>query len=356
MGGFSTDKLEHKLKASSSSIIFFVVCLSGNIIVFSGIVVYCLRLPPLCGVYFDVMGSWLFAFSDKASGLDGYNFAFLKRYWDIFKQDIFEFVFTFLNSKKMPSGANSSFITLIPKITKPIHIKDYRPISLIGIHYKIIANILCNRLSFVIDKLISHEQTAFIKGRQILDGPLILSELIEWYKKRKKKMLLFKVDFEKAFDTRWRMFSNSSALWVNVIKPLHRSDRGFGYNGCSSCDNQVRFWKDIWLSSSPLCTRFNTLFHLEQDKDCLITDRIANDQLVWNWSSNLGVQNIAHLSELLLDISLFNIQVDTDKCLWSLDKEGTLALAPLRRLIDDITLSSLDSSTSWDNAIPRRLN
>ncbi|GJS16144.1 putative RNA-directed DNA polymerase, eukaryota, reverse transcriptase zinc-binding domain protein [Tanacetum coccineum] len=139
--------------------------------------------------------------SDKAPGPDGYNFAFLKRYWDIFKQGIFEFVSTFLNSKKMPSGANSSFITLIPKITNPIHIKDYRPISLIGIHYKSIAEILANRLSVVIDKLISHEQTAFIKGRQILDGPLILSELIEWYKKRKKKMLLFKVNFEKAFDT-----------------------------------------------------------------------------------------------------------------------------------------------------------
>ncbi|GJX22738.1 hypothetical protein Tco_0227183 [Tanacetum coccineum] len=54
--------------------------------------------------------------SDKAPGPDGYNFAFLKRYWDIFKQGIFEFVSTFLNSKKMPSGANSSFITLIPKL------------------------------------------------------------------------------------------------------------------------------------------------------------------------------------------------------------------------------------------------
>ncbi|GKB10282.1 RNA-directed DNA polymerase, eukaryota [Tanacetum coccineum] len=44
------------------------------------------------------------------------------------------------------------------------------------------------------------EQSAFISGHQILVGPLILSEIIDWYKKRKKKLVLFKVDFEKAFD------------------------------------------------------------------------------------------------------------------------------------------------------------
>ncbi|GJU68944.1 RNA-directed DNA polymerase, eukaryota, reverse transcriptase zinc-binding domain protein [Tanacetum coccineum] len=75
----------------------------------------------------------------------------------------------------MPQGANSSFFTLIPKVSNPIHIKEFRPISLIGVHYKIIAKILANQLSIVINKIISKEQSAFIAGRQILDGLLILS-------------------------------------------------------------------------------------------------------------------------------------------------------------------------------------
>nr|GEZ14506.1 RNA-directed DNA polymerase, eukaryota [Tanacetum cinerariifolium] len=93
------------------------------------------------------------------------------------------------------------FFTLIPKVSNPIFIKYFRPISLIGIHYKIIAKVLAIRISKVIDKIVSHEQSAFIAGRQLLDGPLILSEAIDWFKKRKKQMLLFKVDFEKAFDS-----------------------------------------------------------------------------------------------------------------------------------------------------------
>ena len=90
-------------------------------------------------------------------------------------------------------------------MSNPLFIKDYRPISLICLHYKIVAKILANILSKVIDSIISSKQSAFILGQQILDGPLILSEIIDWYKKCKKKLMLFKVDFEKAFDSvSWR--------------------------------------------------------------------------------------------------------------------------------------------------------
>ncbi|GJV85542.1 putative RNA-directed DNA polymerase, eukaryota, reverse transcriptase zinc-binding domain protein [Tanacetum coccineum] len=118
--------------------------------------------------------------NDKVPGPDGYTFAFIKRYWDILKNDILYFVNLFLSSRKMPLGSNSSFITLIPKVSNPINVNDYQPISLIGVHYKIIAKVLANRLSKVVDKIISHEQSTFIKSRQILDRSLILSEAINW--------------------------------------------------------------------------------------------------------------------------------------------------------------------------------
>ncbi|XP_024986470.1 uncharacterized protein LOC112521707 [Cynara cardunculus var. scolymus] len=53
----------------------------------------------------------------------------------------------------------------------------------------------------VIDSVVVHEQSAFIKGRSILDGPIIVSEIISWAKKTNRKSLIFKIDFEKAFDT-----------------------------------------------------------------------------------------------------------------------------------------------------------
>nr|GEX33928.1 RNA-directed DNA polymerase, eukaryota, reverse transcriptase zinc-binding domain protein [Tanacetum cinerariifolium] len=71
-----------------------------------------------------------------------------------------------------------------------------------------------------------------IKGSNILDGPLILNEVIEWYRKRKKQLMIFKVDFEKAFDSlRWDFLDLVMAKlgfgirWRNWIKGCLRNAR-----------------------------------------------------------------------------------------------------------------------------------
>nr|GFA48284.1 RNA-directed DNA polymerase, eukaryota, reverse transcriptase zinc-binding domain protein [Tanacetum cinerariifolium] len=163
--------------------------------------------------------------TNKAPGPDGYSFLFIKRFWDLLKHDIQEFVVSFFSSGKFLQDVNSAFITLIPKVSNPLFIKDYRPISLIGLHYKIVAKILSNRLSKVIDSIISPEQSAFISGRQILDGPLILNEIIDWYKKLKKKLMLFKVDFEKAFDYLGLLLSSMGVLLRNFLSSEILIDR-----------------------------------------------------------------------------------------------------------------------------------
>ncbi|GJS76819.1 RNA-directed DNA polymerase, eukaryota [Tanacetum coccineum] len=76
-------------------------------------------------------------------------------------------------------GGNSLFITLIPKIQDAKMVKDFRPISLIGSSYKIIAKILANRLVVVLGDLVNEVQSAFIANGQILDGPFIVNELIK---------------------------------------------------------------------------------------------------------------------------------------------------------------------------------
>lgn len=100
-------------------------------------------------------------------------------------------------------GCNPSFIALIPKIYGSKFITDFCPISLIGCQYNIVAKILANRLHTVIGDLVSEQQTAFVAGLQNLDGPMILNEVVSWCK-HKKKTMIFKVDFEKAYDSvRW---------------------------------------------------------------------------------------------------------------------------------------------------------
>lgn len=67
--------------------------------------------------------------------------------------------------------------------------------------YKSISKILAIRLKFVIGGLIGEVQSAYVERIYILDNPLVINALQSWAKKVKNKILIFKVDFDKAFDS-----------------------------------------------------------------------------------------------------------------------------------------------------------
>ncbi|GJZ51135.1 putative RNA-directed DNA polymerase, eukaryota, reverse transcriptase zinc-binding domain protein [Tanacetum coccineum] len=137
------------------------------------------------------------------------------------KDDVVRFVQEFFRTNTFPKGCNSSFIALIPKVSSAKFVIYFCPISIIRFQYKIIGKNLANRLSTVVRSCISSLQSAFIQGRYILDGPLILNEVLAWYRDCKKELMVFKVDFEKAFDSLrwifWIWLWRSSVLVLNGV-------------------------------------------------------------------------------------------------------------------------------------------
>ncbi|GKB97469.1 cysteine-rich receptor-like protein kinase [Tanacetum coccineum] len=122
----------------------------------------------------------------------------------------------------LANGCNASFIVMVPKKDDPLEIGDYRLISLIGCAYKVLSKILVACLSHVIHKLIRKNQTAFISGRQILDGIMVANEIVNYAKKEGINLLLLKVDFEKAFD---------SINWIFLLGVMKQMS--FGAKWCS---------------------------------------------------------------------------------------------------------------------------
>ncbi|GKC91022.1 RNA-directed DNA polymerase, eukaryota [Tanacetum coccineum] len=185
--------------------------------------------------------------TNKSPGPDGFTFDFIRKYLYVIDKDVEEF----FDSSTFPPGCNASFITLIPKMQDAKLVKDFRPISLIGCIYKIVAKILANRLSLVISELVSDVQYAFVSNRQILDGPFILNELISWSKAKKSKDMIFKVDFEKAFDSvRWDFLDSLidkfrfGTKWRGWIKGCLNSTRGsILVNG--SPTSEFKFYKGL---------------------------------------------------------------------------------------------------------------
>lgn len=139
--------------------------------------------------------------SDKSPGPDGFSFNFIKSKWNLLKSKIGQMMADFHQFGRNVKGMNPSFIVLIPKKECGSSLDDYRPISLIGCLFKIISKILACRISKVLESVISETQSAFIGGRQISDGIVVLNEVLDESKKRRKSWVVFKVDFAKAYDS-----------------------------------------------------------------------------------------------------------------------------------------------------------
>ena len=90
---------------------------------------------------------------------------FYQKCWGIIKQDILGALIHFHNNCHMVKPFNASFIALVPKKKGAIELKDFRPISLIGSVYKILAKVLSERLKKVIGNLVPGFQNAFVQGR-----------------------------------------------------------------------------------------------------------------------------------------------------------------------------------------------
>jgi hypothetical protein len=137
---------------------------------------------------------------DTAPGPDGFPVVFYKRCWPWIKAQVLQILNGFALGTVDIARLNFGILSLILKVQGADNIKQFWPIALINVIFKLVAKAYAMRLSPVAHRIISLSQTAFIKGRLIHDGPLALHEIIHEVKVKKLEAVLLKLDFEKAYD------------------------------------------------------------------------------------------------------------------------------------------------------------
>ncbi|XP_039026250.1 uncharacterized protein LOC120159757 [Hibiscus syriacus] len=111
--------------------------------------------------------------------------------WDIIGSDFTSAVRYFFHSFCLLPAFNATALVLIPKSLNACSVKDFRPISCCSVVYKTITRVLVNRLTPYFPDMISHNQSAFVKGRNIVDNTLLAQEIVKGLKLNAMKTEFF---------------------------------------------------------------------------------------------------------------------------------------------------------------------
>lgn len=133
----------------------------------------------------------------QSPGPDGFPVIFFQKYWHLFGSNIITCMLDFLNLRRLPTALNYTFIVLIPKISRPKRITEFRPLSLCNVVYKFDAKALANRLKPFLNVIISDTQSAFVSGRLITDNVLVAYEVnhfIHCHNQSKRAYMALKLD------------------------------------------------------------------------------------------------------------------------------------------------------------------
>lgn len=194
--------------------------------------------------------------NSKSPGMDGFTAEFFKFFWT----DLGKFILNSINyaykNDSLSVTQSQGVITCIPKPNKPRQfLKNWRPISLLNVIYKLMSSVISNRLKLVLDKLISNDQKGFISGRYIGENIRTIYDILFETKQQNIPGLLVSVDFQQAFDTvSWKFiektldyfnFGPSIKKWIKlfqtgaqscILQNGHLSDSFSLQRGCRQGD------------------------------------------------------------------------------------------------------------------------
>lgn len=167
--------------------------------------------------------------NNKSPGSDGFTTEFFKFFW----KQLGHFIVRSLNfgykKGELSVTQKQGIITCIPKEGKSkFYIKNWRPITLLNVVYKIGSGCIAQRIKNILEKIICTDQTGFIPGRYIGENTRLIFDLMHYVEENDIPGLLLLVDFEKAFDTiSWKFidkalsffnFGPSIKKWISVFQ------------------------------------------------------------------------------------------------------------------------------------------
>ena len=141
----------------------------------------------------------------KSPGWDGLTAEFYQYFWEDIKTTLFRSFMESIDQSCLSPSQRIGVINLIPKPKKPpdlIFLKNWRPITLLNVDYKIFTHVIKHRIVETLPHVLSKVQSGFQSGRSTSDNLILMCLVLDHYNNNDDEAgLLLQVDFEKAFDS-----------------------------------------------------------------------------------------------------------------------------------------------------------
>ena len=165
---------------------------------------------------------------NKSPGPDGLTVEWHCKFYDCMYDILLHIFQCVKNDNIMSRSMRFGVISLIYKNKGDNRsLKNWRPISLLNVDYKILARILSARLKRVLPKIISVSQTCCVVGRDIADTIVTVRDIIDMAERDNLEGYIVRIDQEKAFDRvshsylisilRKFGFGDNFIQWINIF-------------------------------------------------------------------------------------------------------------------------------------------
>jgi hypothetical protein len=180
--------------------------------------------------------------TNKSPGIDGLPVEFYRKFWDVIGEDLHAVYCETLSLGRFGDSQRTGVVRLLYKKGDKRDLKNWRPITLLTVDYKILAKVLANRLSRVLPSVIHVDQTCSVPGRSIRDNCRLLQDVVDFCNLQDIPAALVSLDQAKAFDRVDWKFLDRILCRLN-LGPLFRRSVSTLYNSIRS-----RIVVNGWLS------------------------------------------------------------------------------------------------------------
>ena len=136
----------------------------------------------------------------KAPGLDGLPMEFYLKFWNVLGVDLVSVLNSCFVSGSLSLSQRRGVISLSFKKGDRLDPRNWRPITLLNVDYKLAARVIAGRLLKVIHLVVDKDQTCGVPGRFIGENVALLRDVAEYASASGAPVAILSLDQEKAFD------------------------------------------------------------------------------------------------------------------------------------------------------------